>query len=330
MARPTKQGIDYYSLDVNFLRDIKVRKIRKVCGPQSIEILLCLLGNIYRDEGYYIRWDEDSVFLVADEVGAKEGLVEEVVAKAIQSDFFDKWQFDQHQILTSKGIQKRFFEATAKRKGVEVNQLYLVNDVNNHTSTVVNDGNNPSSTVVNGGDNEQSKVKESKVKESKVNKTKENTSSNAREQATGSEGPLSAFAAWQSVWKFPNAFQQQDLQELIDKYTDDLVTASIKIAARKDVKNGSAINFLESVLTEWTLAGIKSLDDARAYETSRNNERKQAREHQAPKNNYGKPFKTEKLPDWNQYQEESVTAEEQARLDAEIVKRMAELGMLED
>ena len=279
MARPTKQGIDYYSLDVNFLRDIKVRKIRKACGPQSIEILLCLLGNIYRDNGYYIGWDEDSVFLVADEVGAKEGLVEEVVAKAVQSGFFDKWQFDQHQILTSRGIQKRFFEATAKRKAVEVNKLYLVND-----------GKNPASSVVNGVNNEQSKVKESKLNQS-------NNSGNAREQS--SDGPVTSFAAWQYVWKFPNTFQQQDLQGLIDQYSDDLVTAAIKIAARKDVKNGAAINFLESVLTEWDLADVKSLDDARTYEKSRNNERKQTRQ-QTQHNNYGKPYKTESVTNWDE------------------------------
>lgn len=311
MARPTKQGIDYYSLDVNFLRDIKVRKIRKACGPQSIEILLCLLGNIYRDNGYYIGWDEDSVFLVADEVGAKEGLVEEVVAKAVQSGFFDKWQFDQHQILTSRGIQKRFFEATAKRKAVEVNKLYLVNDDKNPSSSGVNDGKNPASSVVNGVNNEQSKVKESKLNQS-------NNSGNEREQS--SDGTLTSFAAWQSVWKFPNTFQQQDLQGLIDQYSDDLVTAAIKIAARKDVKNGAAINFLESVLTEWDLAEVKSLDDARTYEKSRNNERKQTRQ-QTQRNKYGKPYKTESVTNWD---EVAPTVKADPALEAELDRQLAE------
>ena len=169
MARPTKQGIDYYSLDVNFLKDIKVRKIRRACGPQSIEILLCLLGNIYRENGYYIGWDEDTVFLVADEVGAKEGLVEEVVAKAIQSKFFDHQKFENYNILTSNGIQKRYFEATAKRKGVEVKKEFLVNDDNNSSSSGVNVGNNSSSSGINGVDNEQSKVNKTKGKESKEN-----------------------------------------------------------------------------------------------------------------------------------------------------------------
>ena len=70
MARPLKQGIDYFPL-CRFLRDIKVRKIKRACGPYTVEILLCLLGNIYRETGYYIGWDEDTMFLVADEVSER-------------------------------------------------------------------------------------------------------------------------------------------------------------------------------------------------------------------------------------------------------------------
>ncbi len=78
MARPLKKGIPYFSLDVDFLSDIKVRRILRGCGTKSIAILISLLGNIYRDEGYYLRWDDDVAFLVADEVGTNEGSVEEV------------------------------------------------------------------------------------------------------------------------------------------------------------------------------------------------------------------------------------------------------------
>ena len=107
MARPTKQGIEYFSLDVDFFSDIKVRRISKACGPASTSILICLLCNIYRDKGYYIEWDEDLPFVVADTIGTTEGAVEEVVKKAVQVGFFDKSLFDQYRILTSNGIQNR-------------------------------------------------------------------------------------------------------------------------------------------------------------------------------------------------------------------------------
>ena len=159
MARPLKQGIDYFPLSVDFLRDIKVRKIKRACGPYTVEILLCLLGNIYRETGYYIGWDEDTMFLVADEVGAKEGLVEETVNKAVQVGFFNQEKFNEYRILTSNGIQKRYLEATKKRKEVVISDIYLVNDTIKEEETLVN-----------GVDNEQSKVNKSKV--NKNNKEK--------------------------------------------------------------------------------------------------------------------------------------------------------------
>lgn len=162
MARPSKKGLDYFPLDTDFLRDIKVRKIKRECGPQSVEILLCLLANIYRGDGYYFGSDEDSMFLVSDEVGAKEGLVKQVIDKALRVGFFNQDKFEKYGILTSGGIQSRYLEATKKRKEVVIADIYSINDDIKVPETRVNDTINP-----------QSKVKESKVNKSKVNKNTE-------------------------------------------------------------------------------------------------------------------------------------------------------------
>ncbi|MFK2360739.1 DUF4373 domain-containing protein [Bacteroides fragilis] len=91
----------------------------------------CLLCNIYRDKGYYIEWDEDLPFVVADTIGTTEGAVEEVVKKAVQVGFFDKSLFDQYRILTSNGIQNRFKSAVSRREGFEYIPEYLVSVCNN-------------------------------------------------------------------------------------------------------------------------------------------------------------------------------------------------------
>lgn len=87
MARPTKEGLDYYSFDVNFFSNRKIRKIMRACGPSSPTILICLLCNIYKNKGYYIEWDEELPFDIADYVGVSEGAVKEVVKKAIDVGF---------------------------------------------------------------------------------------------------------------------------------------------------------------------------------------------------------------------------------------------------
>ena len=131
MARPLKQGLEYFSFDTDFFSDVKIRRISRACGPASTSILICLLCNIYRDKGYYIAWDENLPFVVADTIGTTEGAVEEVIKKAIQVGFFDKELFDKYKILTSNGIQTRFKSAVSRREEIEYVVDYLVSELKN-------------------------------------------------------------------------------------------------------------------------------------------------------------------------------------------------------
>lgn len=159
MARPLKQGLDYFPLDVGFLQDMKVRRIIKSCGASAISVLIWLLGSCYRDEGYYIWWTEDLPFIVADEIGVTEGCVQEVVKRALQVGFFDASMKEKHGILTSAGIQKRFLEVTSRRKAAFLRRDFALVSIN-----VDNNSINVCNNSINVYSNEQSKVKKSKVK----------------------------------------------------------------------------------------------------------------------------------------------------------------------
>ncbi|MFB5496151.1 Lin1244/Lin1753 domain-containing protein [Enterococcus casseliflavus] len=292
MARPTKKGLDYFPLDVDFLSDLKVRRIIKACGKEAVHILVALLANIYRDEGYYVLWDDDLAFLVADEVGTKEGTVEELVRKAVQVKFFDKDIFDKYSVLTSKGIQNRYILATKERKKVELEFKYLLTNEVNRSNISINGRGNP----VNQGNNQQSKVKESKEKEIK-------------EDATAGES--ASLETFQKLWLFPNVVQVEDLLNLVDIYGDELVEAAIKLAGSKDVPKNRAISFLTASLQEWADANVKTIDQARDYQRTRG----------AKKQGYNqKPLREEKLPDWavNEQGEEKLSPERQAELDAKL------------
>ena len=167
MARPLKQGLDYFPLNVDFLSDVKIRKIMRACGTNSIAILISLLGNIYKD-GYYILWDSDMPFLISDEVGVSEGAVCEVVNKALQVGAFHQDIYDKHEILTSKGIQERFYSATVERNKVDFDEKICLLDKTKLERRNINIVNRPINEVirpiyiVNRSNNEQRKVKESK------------------------------------------------------------------------------------------------------------------------------------------------------------------------
>lgn len=170
MARPNKQGLDYFPLDVNLLTNLKVRRLISAQGINSIAVIIELLCRIYQGKGYYIERSNDLAFLISDALrsGISEGAVEEIIKKAIELGFFDANMLDDFGILTSESIQKTFFEATKKRKGVQYDGRFLLISINGYNNLVNVDINS-----INVSHNEQSKEKKSKVNKIKENKTKE-------------------------------------------------------------------------------------------------------------------------------------------------------------
>ena len=168
MARPTAKGVEYFPLNVNFINDLKVRKLLLSCGTEAIAVLIYLLSTIYKDEGYYVEIHEDEIDLIALDVNVTPEFVLEVINKACEVRFFDVNLYENFNILTSKGIQERYLKITERRKNsVVITQFNLVNVYNNSVN-VNNNSINVDNNSVNVYKSTQSKVKESKVKKSKV------------------------------------------------------------------------------------------------------------------------------------------------------------------
>lgn len=211
MARPKKQGIDYFSLNVDFFSDVKIRKIARACGSQSTSILICLLCNIYKDKGYYILWDEDLPFVIADSVGVSEGAVKEVILKAIQVGFFDKDIYEKYKVLTSHGIQSRFKSAVYKREEIEYIVEYLVPDVRNSIS----DGKNQVSDT--GSTQSKVKVKRKKNKENSTTvEKKKPKDKDAAKAATLSRKE----AFYQSLIPFVGLYPKEMIRAFFDYWSE--------------------------------------------------------------------------------------------------------------
>lgn len=252
MARPTKKGLDYYPLDIDFLQDIKVRKIMRACGIQSIAILISLLSSIYRDEGYYVVWDNDMTFLVADEVGASEGAVLEVVNKATQVGLFNKDIFKKYKILTSRGIQKRYLEVVSRRKAIDLISEYLLVDLENEYNNLVN---------VNINSINDSKSTQRKEKESKVKKSKYSSSNNtAEDETTATKKTRSEFSIvaelYQQCIGQPNALTADWIKDNLEEYGFEWV----KNALLEADKNGKRTKkYVEGILNNWKTNGGMTL-----------------------------------------------------------------------
>jgi hypothetical protein len=135
MARPTKQGIDYFPLDTQF--DDKIELLIAEMGAISLSILVTIWQLIYQNEGYYIADNDDLLLLVKRRINTDINTTREVIIACIKRDIFSPEMNKEHGILTSKAIQKRYFLAANRKKNINVNNNYLcegVNAGNNHTS----------------------------------------------------------------------------------------------------------------------------------------------------------------------------------------------------
>lgn len=166
MARPTAKGVEYFPLNVNFINDLKVRKLLLSCGAEAIAVLIYLLSTIYKDEGYYVEIHKDEIDLIALDVNVTPEFVLKVINKACEVRFFDVNLYNNFNILTSKGIQERYLKITERRKNsVVITQFNLINvDIN--SVNVNNNSINVDNNSVNVYKSTQSKVKKRKVQKS--------------------------------------------------------------------------------------------------------------------------------------------------------------------
>lgn len=132
MARPTKTGLDYFPFDVDFFSDPKMQFIRAKHGPRGVLAVVQLYCKIYRD-GFYLLWNEDnSVLFSKYETGIPKNEVNVIINECLSREIFSKSLFEQYGILTSRGIQKRYFEASKKRKFIKGEFAYLLIKLNDY------------------------------------------------------------------------------------------------------------------------------------------------------------------------------------------------------
>lgn len=162
-----KSGIDYFPLDVAL--DEKFELIEAEFGLTGFGVVVKLLQKIYGGQGYYAEWTKEVALLFAKKVGVGGNAVSEIVTASIERGIFDKTLYDKYHILTSKGIQKRYFEAVGRRKSVEIERAYLLVNVTDFIKNVNILSKNANIFSKNADISRQSKVEESRVKESKVN-----------------------------------------------------------------------------------------------------------------------------------------------------------------
>lgn len=161
MARPFKEGLDYYNLDSNRYQDRKIKKLKHTFSTAGLAVYDFLLCEIYRDKGCFLVWGEDTAIDVASYFGLKVTLVNEIVNYCCVVDLFSNDVLTSEKVLTSKSIQGRYMQICilSKRKKIIIPEsIRLIPD-----ETLINSG----GKAIDSGRSTQSKENESKENESK-------------------------------------------------------------------------------------------------------------------------------------------------------------------
>ena len=219
MATEIKK-LSYFPMDTQFFENEKIEMLMANFGFEASGVYIKLLCKIYTN-GYYMRWNETicKVFTYSLHSRFNSKKVQQIIDFLVEFNFFNKKLFLEHQILTSKGIQERFFEIISRRKNfVCENVEYLLVPIPKRFSESKNASKMQQSSPLNDekcnisvdstGENvdisKQSKVKESIVKESKVKNLYSSSSSFACACAREANGVI----VLEEEIKKPNSFSE--------------------------------------------------------------------------------------------------------------------------
>lgn len=285
MARPTKDGIDYFPLDVDVFEDEKIEAIAGEFGLKGEIAVIKLLCAIYK-KGYFILWNDlTQATLLKRLPGVSKEMLNQIVNRLVIWGFFDKELFDSVEVLTSENIQATYFEATKRRKSPKPTK-YVINVNNNTQDERDNEDINP----------------QSKVNESKVNEIKEY------------EEDMGVYEFIQKSWgKPPTGILQGALGPWIRYWGSEMILFAFQSAYEYGVEMHGLKKYVETILISWAELGIKTLKEAEKDQREFRNKKKQS-----SANKYQKNVRREKLPDWvdKPQEEKELDPQQKAEIDA--------------
>ena len=169
MARPKKEGLDYFPMDVD-LHDAE-EYLEAKYGVEGYGVLIKLWSRIYKKRGYYCNWDDRAIYLFSKSINLDPIKIKEIVNFCLDNNIFNNDMYGKYQILTSTGIQERYVRicTQAKRAEININPDYNLHPLYEFTREETKEI--PEETPGNSG-NTPEEIPQSKVKKKKVNKIK--------------------------------------------------------------------------------------------------------------------------------------------------------------
>ena len=177
MGRLRKEGNEFFSFDVDFFSDKKIKILKARYGADGITLYIYLLCEIYKN-GFYLKVDEDFEFIASDDLNMNSDKVKQVLTFLLERSMFDKQLFQSDAVLTSAGIQRRYqlmVKSRAVKNPIKVERYWLLSEEETETfikvnSFLNNSENHEDNSRKNDFNSENNDIKEKKGKEKNIDR----------------------------------------------------------------------------------------------------------------------------------------------------------------
>lgn len=176
MARPIKEGLDYFSLDTDIQNNDKIQYIEAEHGNIGFAVIIKIFCKIYGTHGYYTMMTEREQKLFSKRINVDINLINAVINTAVEENLFDKNIYKRYGVLTSKCVQERFIAAAERRKIINFERKYLLIPIPNDTKCkiVVKDDHREVNVNINSVDTDNNSINDSKSTQRKERKERNN------------------------------------------------------------------------------------------------------------------------------------------------------------
>lgn len=111
-----KNGFPAVKIDTELFEKESTKVIINEYGSDGITTLIFTILAIFRNEGYYLYFDDDFVDYTSNQTGISAHIVENVIGMAVDIDLFDSDVFEKFSVLTNKDLQRQYVACFYKRR----------------------------------------------------------------------------------------------------------------------------------------------------------------------------------------------------------------------
>lgn len=232
-------GLIFFNVDVNIFSDAKIIKLIHRYGPLGLMSYVLVLTHVFM-KGYYLEASpSDLAYILLNGIGGKyingKNKLQEIILYLAYIDLIDKDMLNQN-IITSKGIQKRFLVATRSRKQQDLSKYWLLDEQEA-----------PSEIIKEVIKEQKKKPKRQKIQERRIK--------DIDEQAPKKHYLTSCLIEYRYIQEYSlDIYKYNELfEDLLKHYDGDLLYRAVRYlcnyASRSNTKIDDRYKFFESSIT---------------------------------------------------------------------------------